>query len=86
MKQPIRTIKLSQDQMDRIQADLECDDSETLAQIFADLLAKLALRKSRAWNEIRRIAELDGSKEYCEISFIDNTIVVLPHGDVEGEI
>jgi hypothetical protein len=86
MKQPIRTIKLSQDQMDRIQADLECDDSETLAQIFADLLAKLALRKSRAWNEIRRIAELDGSKEYVEISFIDNAIVVLPHGDAEGEI
>jgi hypothetical protein len=78
MDSTIRKVQLSQSAMERLQADIEADDADLLGEMIDSLLAKLALRRIRAWEEIKRIAEVNEEVETVRLSFLTNEILVMP--------
>jgi hypothetical protein len=78
MDTTIRKVQLSQSAMERLKADIEADDADLLGEMIASLLAKLALRRIRAWQEIMRIAEVNEEVETVRLSFLTNEILVMP--------
>jgi len=83
MTQPkvIRKYQLSQPSMERIQADIESANSDLIGDLIATLLAKACLNRAKAWNEVRRIADLNEETETLRLSFATNEILVLPKGE-----
>jgi hypothetical protein len=52
--------------------------------MIASLLAKLALKRIRAWQEIMRIAEVNEEVETVRLSFLTNEILVMPKSKHES--
>jgi hypothetical protein len=84
MDSTVRKVQLSQSAMERLKADIEADDADLLGEIFASLLAKLALKRIRAWQEIMRIAEVNEEAETVRLSFLTNEILVMPKSKHES--
>ena len=79
----LRTIKLSDDQSDRIFAALESDDPRYLAQLMQEFLQRHALEVRKAWSEVHRLATCDQETEVCEVSYITNEVIVRRRGPKE---
>jgi hypothetical protein len=84
MDSTVRKVQLSQSAMERLKADIEADDADLLGEMVASLLAKLALRRIRAWQEIMRIAEVNEEVETVRLSFLTNEILVMPKSKHES--
>lgn len=84
MGSTIRKVQLSQSAMERLKADIEADDADLLGEMAASLLAKLALRRIRAWQEIMRIAEVNEEVETVRLSFLTNEILVMQKSQHES--
>jgi hypothetical protein len=84
MDSTIRKVQLSQSAMERLKADIEADDADLLGEMIASLLAKLALKRIRAWQEIMRIAEVNEEVETVRLSFLTNEILVMPKSKHES--
>ena len=82
---PKRTISLSPTACERLYADIDSGESEALASIFAATIAKLRLRRLKAWEEIARIAELDDDTECCRVSMTTCEILVYPKDPITSE-
>lgn len=76
MSDILRTVKLTDEQADRIFAALECAEAKFLARLMQEFMARNALEKKRAWSEVYRIAEIDLPTEECHVSYATNEIVV----------
>jgi len=85
MKNVVRTVPLSQEAMNRVQADLEAGDVDTLAKMLAELFVILELRKVRTWQELARLAQVDPKTEYIELSFITNEILVMAKSPTDSD-
>jgi hypothetical protein len=87
MSEILRTVKMSDEQADRIYAALESDDSAFLARIIQDFLERHALQRAKAWSEICRIAGVDREKEGVKVSHLTKEILVYKKSDEEeGEV
>ncbi len=84
MDSTVRKVQLSQSAMERLKADIEADDAGLLGEMVASLLAKLALKRIRAWQEIMRIAEVNEEVETVRLSFLTNEILVMPKSKHES--
>jgi len=84
MDSTVRKVQLSQSAMERLKADIEADDADLLGEMVASLLAKLALKRIRAWQEIMRIAEVNEEVETVRLSFLTNEILVMPKSKHES--
>lgn len=76
MSDILRTVKLTDEQADRIYAVLECADAKFIARLIQEFMARNALEKKRAWSEIARIAQVDPLTEECAVSYATNEIIV----------
>jgi hypothetical protein len=87
MSEILRTVKLSDEQADRIYAAVESDDSAFLARIIQDFLERHALQRAKAWSEIYRIAAVDREREDVKVSHLTKEILVFKKADdKEGEV
>lgn len=77
MDSTIRKVQLSQSAMERLRADIEADDADLLGEMISSLLAKLALRRIRAWQEVVRVAEVNEEVETVRLSLVTNEILVM---------
>lgn len=82
----LRTIKLSDEQSDRIFAALESDDPKFLAQLIQEFLQRHTLEVRKAWTEVHRIANCDPQTETCEVSYITNEVIVRRRGANEPPV
>ena len=78
MDKTIRKVQLTQTAMEKLRSDIECDDAEYISEIIVATLARLALRRIKAWEEVMRIADVDESKETVRLSMMSNEILVYP--------
>ena len=76
MSDIVRTVKLTDEQADRIFAVLECGEAKFLARLVQEFLVRNALEKKRAWSEVARIAQVDRDTEECVVSYATNEIIV----------
>lgn len=76
MSDILRTVKLTDEQADRIFAVLECAEATFLARVMQEFLARNTLERRRAWSEVRRIAQVDPLTEECYVSYATSEIVV----------
>ena len=85
MSEILRTVKLTDEQADRIYAVLECADAKFLARLMQEFMARNALEKSRAWNEVARIAQVDRDTEQCIVSYATREIIVKKKSEQKPE-
>ena len=85
MSDILRTVKLTDEQADRIYGVLECADAKFLARLMQEFMARNALEKSRAWSEIARIAQVDRDTEECVVSYATNEIIVKKKSEQKPE-
>lgn len=85
MSEVLRTVKLTDEQADRIYAVLECAEAKFLARLMQEFLARNALEKSRAWSEVARIAQVDPLTEECVVSYATNEIIVKKKSEQKPE-
>jgi len=85
MSDILRTVKLTDEQADRIYAVLECAEAKFLARLMQEFLARNALEKSRAWGEVARIAQVDPLTEECVVSYATNEIIVKKKSEQKPE-
>jgi hypothetical protein len=83
--EPKRKIQLNPTACERLYAEIDCAESDVLASILAATMAKLRLRKIKAWEEIARIADLDDDTEVCRVSLSTCEILVYPKEPVTHE-
>lgn len=76
MSDILRTVKLTDEQADRIYAVLESADTKFVARLLQEFLTRNALEKKRAWSEVHRIAEVDSLTEECFVSYATSEIIV----------
>ena len=76
MNDILRTVKLTDEQADRIFSVLECAEATFLARVMQEFLERNALEKARAWSEVHRMAEVDPLTEKCYVSYATSEIVV----------
>ena len=76
MSEILRTVKLTDEQADRIFSVLECAEATFLARVMQEFLARNTLERRRAWSEVRRIAQVDPLTEECYVSYATSEIVV----------
>ena len=85
MSDILRTVKLTDEQADRIYAVLECAEAKFLARLMQEFMARNALEKSRAWSEVARIAQADRDTEECVVSYATNEIIVKKKSEQKPE-
>jgi hypothetical protein len=78
--EPKRKIQLNPTACERLYAEIDSGEAEALASILAATIAKLRLRRLKAWEEIARIAELDDDTETCRVSMTTCEILVYEKG------
>ncbi len=76
MSDVLRTVKLTDEQMDRIYSVLESDNAQFLARLMQEFLQRQALEKAKAWSEVVRIANVDRDTEDVRVSYVTNEIIV----------
>ena len=76
MSEILRTVKLTDEQTDRIFSALECLDAKFLSRLVQEFMMRSALEQKRAWSEVRRIAQVDPLTEECYVSYATSEIVV----------
>ena len=85
MSDILRTVKLTDEQADRIYAVLECVDARFVARLLQEFIARNALEKKRAWSEVHRIAEVDSLTEECFVSYATHEIIVKKKSEQKPE-
>lgn len=76
MSDAMRTVKLTDEQADRIYAVLESAETRFVARLLQEFLTRNTLDRKRAWSEVHRIAEVDSLTEECFVSYATNEIIV----------
>lgn len=79
----VKTVKLTDEQADRLFAVFEGDSAKYLARVLEEYSQRHSLEVSKAWREVARIAEVDLETHKVQISYVTNEIVVreLEKGD-----
>lgn len=85
MSEILRTVKLTDEQTDRIFSALECLDARFLSRLVQEFMMRSALEQKRAWSEVNRIANIDPLTETCHISYATNEIVVKKKSEEKPE-
>lgn len=85
MSEILRTVKLTDEQADRIFSVLECAEATFLARVMQEFLERNALEKARAWSEVHRMAEVDPLTEKCVVSYATREIIVKKKSEQKPE-
>lgn len=85
MSEILRTVKLTDEQAERIFSVLECAEATFLARVMQEFLERNALEKARAWNEVARIAQVDPLTEKCVVSYANREIIVKKRNEQKPE-
>ena len=85
MSDILRTVKLTDEQADRIYAVLESAETRFVARLLQEFLTRNTLDRKRAWSEVHRIAEVDSLTEECFVSYATNEIIVKKKSEQKPE-
>ena len=79
----VKTVKLTDEQADRLFAVLEGASARFIARLMEEYLQRHAMEVSKAWREAARIAEVDLATHKLQISYLTSEIIVreLEEGD-----
>ena len=72
----VKTVKLTQEQSDRLFAALEGASARFIARLMEEYMQRHALEVNKAWREVARIAEGDLALHKFEVSYMTNEIIV----------
>ena len=72
----IKTVKLTDEQADRLFAVLEGASAKFIARLMEEYMQRHALEVSKTWREVARIAGVDLATHKLQISYVTNEIIV----------
>lgn len=85
MSEILRTVKLTDEQADRIFAVLESEGTKFVARLLQEFLTRNTFERKRAWSEVHRIAEVDSLTEDCFVSYATREIIVKKRNEQKPE-